>query len=654
MLIKRDAKVQASADAPYLGADLARILLNKDRQPELACTEAWTKALLREPSFGQDESLGPQARFERTYRWLDIIRERINEELAIGPDEIVRDPRRLVCVTGLLSILDGAAWAVANIHYLLALRTVLEAADRSPAVKAVADEMLKGRTVGCFVLGELSTGTNAIAIETEARYEPQTREFVLNTPTAGSLKWMPNSWFQRERKVAVLFARLVTKGEDEGVFPFLVPLDSPGVEARWIGVEPTVNLDNSCTWLRDVRIPKDYLLVDSEIELTDEGEFRCTEPSRRRRLLRSIDRLSFARLSGSLTCITAAQAVVFLAVNGAREKRVFSPGSPGVSARDCSNFYLPLVDAVATMYALRLRYNSIVNGCSPKPSEEREQFMAREASILKAFVSLSTFEVIGICRQRTGSHGMFGANRILENLIGNHAIFTAEGESDVLLLKVGSDLVRGIDYKPPARARPGARSRLLSWLCRRELAVRRSLRVRMFLAQRRRPLTEVWKENTDELMRLGRIHAERLVAESLESAAREAQAKGGEAGGILHLLSQIYTSGLVLRDGAWFGGRPWASRRVLRGLARARLASAQALAPRLDELVEAFEIDNAIMRAPIGESKPLSELSKLLDGGIPKGHSVMQSYHESRHWGMRRCPATETGSEAVSVTPEGD
>jgi acyl-CoA oxidase len=45
--------------------------------------------------------------------------------------------------------------------------------------------------MGCFALTELGYGNNAIEMETTATYVPETREFIINSPTPLSQKfWM--------------------------------------------------------------------------------------------------------------------------------------------------------------------------------------------------------------------------------------------------------------------------------------------------------------------------------------------------------------------------------------------------------------------------------------------------------------------------------
>lgn len=50
--------------------------------------------------------------------------------------------------------------------------------------------------IGCFGMTELGHGSNLRGLETTAHYDPQTEEFIINTPTDTATKWSvgPLEW----------------------------------------------------------------------------------------------------------------------------------------------------------------------------------------------------------------------------------------------------------------------------------------------------------------------------------------------------------------------------------------------------------------------------------------------------------------------------
>src|SRR5690606_26515753 len=79
---------------------------------------------------------------------------------------------------------------------------------------------------GCFAMSEVGHGSNVADLETVARYEHQSREFVIHTPGESARKeWIGGA--ARDACYAVVFAQLEVNGERHGVHAFLVPIRKP-------------------------------------------------------------------------------------------------------------------------------------------------------------------------------------------------------------------------------------------------------------------------------------------------------------------------------------------------------------------------------------------------------------------------------------------
>jgi len=77
--------------------------------------------------------------------------------------------------------------------------------------------------IGCYAQTELGHGSNVRGLETTATYDPQTQEFVMNSPTLTSSKWWPGG-LGKAANHAMVFARLITRGKDYGIHPFIVQI----------------------------------------------------------------------------------------------------------------------------------------------------------------------------------------------------------------------------------------------------------------------------------------------------------------------------------------------------------------------------------------------------------------------------------------------
>lgn len=103
-----------------------------------------------------------------------------------------------------------------------------------PAIKGQANKeqqqewlplVNKMQIIGCYAQTETGHGSNVQGLETTATFDPNTDEFVLNSPTLTSTKWWPGG-LGKVSTHAIVYARLITNGQGYGVHGFIVQIRS--------------------------------------------------------------------------------------------------------------------------------------------------------------------------------------------------------------------------------------------------------------------------------------------------------------------------------------------------------------------------------------------------------------------------------------------
>ncbi|GAA2939831.1 acyl-CoA dehydrogenase [Kitasatospora cinereorecta] len=406
--------------------------------------------------FAFKEGLTHQERIALSYDRLRLVNAAVD-----GPQDLVTDPVELTALHEWAGIVDPGMATVASIHYNLFLGSLL---DHDRAGRDLS-EYVRADRIGTFLCTELDHGNDAAQMETTATLDRSSGGFVLNTPTPGAAKYMPNTGPTGGAKSAVVAARLIIDGADNGVFLFLTPLSDeegrplPGVDVRPLPQAASSPVDHCTTVFSDVRLPLDALLQGDHGRLTPEGEFDSSLGSPRKRFLRSIGRVTMGKLCMSAYSLGVTRHALTVAMRHAHT-RVTSGMTSGqkVPLIAHRSHHAPLLDAVATTYAATLLHRSVVQQWTWADDADRED-LERLTAISKGWITWQARAVMTECRERCGAQGLLLANGIAGQLAANEGTITAEGDNKVIWVKAaGEMLLGGFAPKPPSEIAPEHRA----------------------------------------------------------------------------------------------------------------------------------------------------------------------------------------------------
>ncbi|MEU3216188.1 acyl-CoA dehydrogenase [Streptomyces sp. NPDC006971] len=582
--------------APTVAA-LTRALFGEQRE---SLHEPWRKLFGTEP-FRFREGLPPDERAALSYERLRLINDALD-----SPEEFVADVERLTALHEWVGPVDAGLGTVASIHYNLFLGSLL---DHPAGPDREIGEFVDLRRTGTFLCTEAGHGNSAAQLETTATYEPASREFVLHTPHPGARKFMPNTSPTGGPKTAAVAARLMTDGQDRGVFLFLTPLGdenglpTPGVDIRRLPQTATAPVDHCVTSFDQVRLPYEALLQAEHGRLTPEGVFTSSIGSPRKRFLQSIGRVTAGKLCMSAYSLGVTRHALAVAVRHAHTRRtsgVTAGGSVPLFAH--RSHHTPLLDAIATTYAATFLHRAAVRRWAGATGSERED-AERFAAVAKGWITWRARDVMTECRERCGAQGLFLANGIAGQLAANEGTITAEGDNLVVWVKAAGEMLLGhFTPKEPQGTPPEARELddplfLQDLLADIERIWHRRARTRLRGGAAGNPLNR-WNATVTPALELVDAHAHRQAAQALQDAAD--QASHPEAQRQLRLLHRLFALRRVAAHSGDLLAEGHLTHEQVRRLPDAAECVVEELAPHATTLTDGFAaVDEVLLDHPI-------------------------------------------------------
>ncbi|MFI2765666.1 acyl-CoA dehydrogenase [Streptomyces echinatus] len=498
---------------------LTRILLGS-RSEEIH--EPWRR-LFNDSRFTFQEGLSAQERTALSYRRLRFINEAVTDSVGLASDI-----ESLTAMHEWAGVVDAGMATIASIHWNLHVGSLLE---HDPGERDLYP-YARMESIGTFLCTELDHGNDAASLETTARFDPETSGFVLNTPTSGACKWMPNTSGTGGAKNAVVAARLVVDDVDHGVFLFLAPLSDnmgrhyPGVKVQPLPQTASAPVDHCATYFHDVHLPYEAMLQGDHGRLSRDGTFTSTLGNPRKRFLRSVRRVHAGKLCMSAYSLGVMRHALAVAMRHSH-RRLTSGMTTGrkVALIEHRSHHASLLSAVATTYAATLLHRDVVRRWTSGADAERGE-TERLAAVAKAWITWEARTVMTECRERCGAQGLLLSNGIAYQLAANEGTVTAEGDNRVIWVKAaGEMLTGGFTPTPPSEIPAADRSledpgHLQELLGDVERIWHGRARSRLRNGRRGDPLAR-WNGTVTPALQLVEAHVHRLAAQVLLDAVEE-------------------------------------------------------------------------------------------------------------------------------------
>ena len=319
---------------------------------------------------------------------------------------------------------------------------------------------------GCFAMTERGHGSDVQSLETTANYDPETDEFIINTPSDTAVKnYIGNA--AQDGRAAVVFTQLMTPesdGRTHGVHAIIVPIRDeqgnalPGITLGDHGHKGgLVGVDNGTLRFDNVRVPRVNLL-NRFADVDENGRYSSPIENPNARFFTMLGTLIRGRMGVAGAAGAATEASLDIAVRYANRRRQFE-GATGAEKRliDHRQHRRRLLIPLARSYALHLLHNQILEryqemndsqeagSWSVTTPTEEQKYATREmeslAGAIKAAQTQHAIRTIQECREACGGAGYMSENRLTTYRADSDVFATFEGDNTVLIQMVGKNLL---------------------------------------------------------------------------------------------------------------------------------------------------------------------------------------------------------------------
>ena len=309
---------------------------------------------------------------------------------------------------------------------------------------------------GCFAMTEAGHGSDVQNLLTTATYDAEAGEFVIDTPSDSAHKeYIGNA--ACHGRMAAVFAQLIVDGEGHGVHAFAVEIRDEhgravdGVRIEDCGEKMGLNgVDNGQLWFDALRVPREALL-NRYGDVSAEGVYSSPIDNSGKRFFTMLSALVQGRVCISGASISAAKSALTIAVRYGLRRRQFGPGpEEEVLLLDYRPHQRRLLPLLARTYALHFAQDRLrdafhrVMSSEDAPERDRRELETLAAG-MKATASWHATNAIQTARECCGGAGYMSVNRFAALKADTDVFTTFEGDNTVLMMLVAKGILT--DYR---------------------------------------------------------------------------------------------------------------------------------------------------------------------------------------------------------------
>ncbi|XP_050343249.1 probable peroxisomal acyl-coenzyme A oxidase 1 isoform X2 [Nymphalis io] len=334
------------------------------------------------------------------------------------------------------------------LHFGLFVPTIMNQANSEQQ----AEWLKKGsKMIGTYSQTELGHGTFLRGLETTATFDPETDEFILNSPTLTAYKFWPGG-LGHTCNASIVMAQLHINGKSLGIHLFLVQIRDfetheplPGIKVGEIGPKLGFNTaNNGFLGFNNCRIPRKNMLMKNAQVLRDGTYIK----SKNDKLTYGSMVLIRVHILTDVAYELARAVTIAIRYSAVRHQSLLKNGEPEAQVLDYVTQQHKLFISIASSHAFRVMgqwlwktYTKVMAEIAEGNMDQLPELHALSCC-LKAVCSYDGVQAVERCRLACGGHGYL----LSSNLPGVYGLVAAsvtyEGEYTVLLLQTARYLVK--------------------------------------------------------------------------------------------------------------------------------------------------------------------------------------------------------------------